>query len=157
MKTRVDVALVERGMAPSRERAQALIMAGQIYIGERKVLKASETVEEKDELILRGEIDSLSSRGGHKILQAIEHFHADVTDVVAMDIGAAAGGFTDVLLRHGARHVYAIDVGYGQLDYKLRVDERVTVMERTNARHLTPDMFPLKPTLTVMDVSFISI
>ena len=157
MKTRVDVALVERGMAPSRERAQALIMAGQIYIGERKVLKASETVEEKDELILRGEVDSLSSRGGHKILQAIEHFKADVTDVVAMDIGAAAGGFTDVLLRHGAKHVYAIDVGYGQLDYKLRIDERVTVMERTNARHLTPEMFPLKPTLTVMDVSFISI
>ena len=144
MKTRVDSALVSRGIAASREKAQALIMAGQIYIGEKKVLKASETVEDNQELILRGEVDSLASRG-------------DVTGVVAMDIGAAAGGFTDVLLRHGAAHVYAIDVGYGQLDWKLRQDERVTVMERTNARTLTPDMVPLHPTLTVMDVSFISI
>ena len=157
MKTRVDSALVSRGIAASREKAQALIMAGQIYIGEKKVLKASETVEDNQELILRGEVDSLASRGGHKIERAITVFGADVTGVVAMDIGAAAGGFTDVLLRHGAAHVYAIDVGYGQLDWKLRQDERVTVMERTNARTLTPDMVPLHPTLTVMDVSFISI
>ena len=157
MKMRVDMALVARGMVPSREKAQALIMAGQVYIGEKKVLKASENIEEKDELVLRGEIDSLASRGGHKIERAIEVFKADVTDVVAMDIGAAAGGFTDVLLRHGAKHVYAIDVGYGQLDYKLRVDERVTVMERTNARAITSDMFEVQPTLAVMDVSFISI
>ncbi|MBQ9195819.1 MAG: TlyA family RNA methyltransferase [Clostridia bacterium] len=157
MKTRVDTALTQRGLAPSRERAQALIMAGQVYIGEKKVLKASEQVEESDELIIRGEVDALASRGGHKIERALEVFHADVKDIVAMDIGAAAGGFTDVLLRHGAKHVYAIDVGYGQLDWKLRQDERVIVMERTNARHLTPDMVPLGPTLTVMDVSFISI
>lgn len=157
MKTRVDLALVQRGQAPSREKAQALIMAGQVYVGERKVLKASEQVEEQEKLILRGEIDSLASRGGHKIERAIEVFQPDVTGVVAMDIGAAAGGFTDVLLRHGAAHVYAIDVGYGQLDWKLRQDARVTVMERTNARHLTPEMVPLGPTLTVMDVSFISI
>ncbi len=157
MKMRVDMALVARGMMASREKAQALIMAGQVYIGEKKVLKASETVEDKDELVVRGEVDSLASRGGHKIERALDVFQADVTGVVAMDIGAAAGGFTDVLLRHGAKHVYAIDVGYGQLDYKLRVDERVTVMERTNARHLTPEMVPLGPTLTVMDVSFISI
>ena len=104
-----------------------------------------------------GEIDALASRGGHKIERALEVFQADVSGVVAMDIGAAAGGFTDVLLRHGAKHVYAIDVGYGQLDWKLRQDARVTVMERTNARHLTPEMVPLGPTLTVMDVSFISI
>ena len=157
MKTRVDTALTQCGLAPSRERAQALIMAGQVYIGEKKVLKASEQVEESDELIIRGEVDALASRGGHKIERALEVFHADVKDIVAMDIGAAAGGFTDVLLRHGAKHVYAIDVGYGQLDWKLRQDERVIVMERTNARHLTPDMVPLGPTLTVMDVSFISI
>ena len=157
MKTRVDSALVSRGIAASREKAQALIMAGQIYIGEKKVLKASETVEDNQELILRGEVDSLASRGGHKIERAITVFGANVTGVVAMDIGAAAGGFTDVLLRHGAAHVYAIDVGYGQLDWKLRQDERVTVMERTNARTLMPDMVPLHPTLTVMDVSFISI
>jgi len=157
MKTRADVALTERGLAASREKAQALIMAGQVYIGERKILKSSEPVEEKDELIIRGETDSLASRGGHKIERAVQVFKADVTGVTAMDIGAAAGGFTDVLLRHGARHVYAIDVGYGQLDWKLRQDERVTVMERTNARTLTADMFPMHPTLTVMDVSFISI
>ena len=157
MKNRVDTELVQRGLAPSRERAQALIMAGQVYIGERKALKASEQVEEKDALSIRGEIDALASRGGHKIERALEVFQADVSGVVAMDIGAAAGGFTDVLLRHGAKHVYAIDVGYGQLDWKLRQDARVTVMERTNARHLTPEMVPLGPTLTVMDVSFISI
>ena len=157
MKTRVDVALVQRGLAPSRERAQALIMAGQIYTGERKILKASEQVEEQDDLTIRGEVDALASRGGHKIERALDVFGADVTGVVAMDIGAAAGGFTDVLLRHGASHVYAIDVGYGQLDWKLRQDPRVTVMERTNARYLTPEMVPLHPTLTVMDVSFISI
>ena len=157
VKTRVDMALVQRGLAPSRERAQALIMAGQAYLAEKKVLKASEQVEDEDNLNIRGEVDALASRGGHKIERAIEVFGADVTGVVAMDIGAAAGGFTDVLLRHGASHVYAIDVGYGQLDWKLRQDERVTVMERTNARHLTPDMVPLGPTLTVMDVSFISI
>ncbi len=157
MKMRVDMALVQRGMANSRERAQALIMAGQIYIGERKVLKASEQVEEQETLAIRGEIDALASRGGHKLERAIQVFDADVSGVVAMDIGAAAGGFTDVLLRHGASHVYAIDVGYGQLDWKLRQDERVTVMERTNARHLTAEQVPLGPTLTVMDVSFISI
>lgn len=157
MKMRVDMALVQRGMVSSRERAQALIMAGQIYIGEKKVLKASEQVEEQEELKLRGEIDALASRGGHKLERAIQVFGADVQGVVAMDIGAAAGGFTDVLLRHGAAHVYAIDVGYGQLDWRLRQDERVTVMERTNARHLTGEQVPLHPTLTVMDVSFISI
>ena len=157
LKTRVDMALVQRGLAPSRERAQALIMAGQVYVAEKKVLKASEQVEDGDALAIRGEVDALASRGGHKIERAIEVFGADVRGVVAMDIGAAAGGFTDVLLRHGAAHVYAIDVGYGQLDWKLRQDERVTVMERTNARHLTPEMVPLGPTLTVMDVSFISI
>ena len=157
MKTRVDSALVQRGLAPSRERAQALIMAGQVYLGEKKVLKASEQAGDDDVLTIRGEVDALASRGGHKIERALEVFQADVTDAVAMDIGAAAGGFTDVLLRHGAKHVYAIDVGYGQLDWRLRQAARVTVMERTNARHLTPDMVPLGPTLTVMDVSFISI
>lgn len=157
MKTRADVALTERGLAASREKAQALIMAGQVYIGEKKVLKASEQVAENDDLQIRGETDSLASRGGHKLERAVQVFGADVTDVIAMDIGAAAGGFTDVLLRHGAKHVYAIDVGYGQLDWKLRQDERVTVMERTNARTLTLEMVPLHPTLTVMDVSFISI
>ncbi len=157
MKTRVDAALAARGLTKSREQAQALIMAGQVYIGEKKVLKASEQVQEMDELIIRGATEDFASRGYHKLEKAISYFNADVHGLVCMDIGAAAGGFTDVLLRNGAAHVYAIDVGYGQLDWRLRNDERVTVMERTNARTLTLDMVPLHPTLTVMDVSFISI
>lgn len=157
MKTRADVAVVEAGLAPSREKAQAMIMAGQIYLGERKILKSSEPVENKDELHIHGQVDAFASRGGHKLEKAITSFGADVTGLCAMDIGAATGGFTDVLLRHGASHVYAIDVGYGQLDWRIRNDPRVTVMERTNARTLTNDMLPIHPTLTVMDVSFISI
>lgn len=158
MKQRIDVAMTARGLADSREKAQALIMAGQVYIDEKKVLKASEQVAEDANIVLRGAGEShFASRGGHKLEKAITAFEADVKGAVAMDIGAATGGFTDVLLRHGAQHVYAIDVGYGQLDWKLRNDERVTVMERTNARTLTEEMFPAKPNLTVMDVSFISI
>ena len=157
MKARADVELVARGLAKSRESAQALIMAGQVYVDERKILKSSEQVSETDHLLIRGQTQDYASRGYHKLEKAISTFQADVTGLVCMDIGAAAGGFTDVLLRNGAGHVYAIDVGYGQLDWKLRNDERVTVMERTNARILTEDMVPLHPTLTVMDVSFISI
>ena len=157
MKQRIDVWLAAHGLAESREKAQALIMAGQVYIGERKVLKASEQAEEDAPVTLRGEQTHFASRGGHKLEKAITAFQADVTGAVALDIGAAAGGFTDVLLRHGAAHVYAIDVGYGQLDWRLRNDARVTVMERTNARTLTRESFDRQPNLTVMDVSFISI
>jgi len=157
MKQRIDVWLTTRGMADSREKAQALIMAGQVYVGEKKVLKASEQYAEDAPINLRGVQDAFASRGGHKLEKAITAFQADVSGLTAMDIGAATGGFTDVLLRHGAAHVYAIDVGYGQLDWRLRNDERVTVMERTNARSLTRDHFDRHPTLTVMDVSFISI
>ena len=157
MKQRIDVWLASHGLTESREKAQALIMAGQVYIGEKKVLKASETAEDGAPVSIRGEQNAFASRGGHKLEKAITAFHADVSGLTAMDIGAAAGGFTDVLLRHGAKHVYAIDVGYGQLDWKLRQDERVTVMERTNARTLTRESFDRHPTLTVMDVSFISI
>ena len=157
MKQRIDVWLAAHGLVESREKAQALIMAGQVYIGEKKVLKASEQAEEDAPVTIRGDQAHFASRGGHKLEKAITAFGADVTGLVAMDIGAASGGFTDVLLRHGAAHVYAIDVGYGQLDWKLRNDSRVTVMERTNARALTREHFPVQPTLTVMDVSFISI
>ncbi len=156
-KIRADVALVNRGLCESREKAQASIMAGQVYIGERKVLKASEIVKPEDELVLRGPAHPYASRGGLKLEKALKSFEADVTGKVCMDIGCATGGFTDVLLQNGAGHVYAIDVGYGQFDWKLRNDERVTLMERTNARYLTPDQVPLHPTVTVMDVSFISI
>lgn len=157
MKQRIDVYLTANGLADSREKAQALIMAGQVYIGEKKVLKASEQVAPDAPVVIRGAQDAFASRGGHKLEKAVAAFRADVTGRVAMDIGAAAGGFTDVLLRHGAAHVYAIDVGYGQLDWKLRNDPRVTVMERTNARTLTAEQFDPRPDLTVMDVSFISI
>ena len=156
-KKRADVALTERGLCESREKAQAAIMAGLVYRGEKRIEKASEMVLPEDELTVRGKAQPYASRGGLKLEKAIASFHADLTDKVCMDIGCATGGFTDVCLKNGASHVYAIDVGYGQFDWNLRQDPRVTLMERTNARSLTPDMVPLHPTVTVMDVSFISI
>lgn len=156
-KKRVDVALVERGLAPSREKAQALVMSGVVYIAENKVTKASLTVTDDDELIVRQTGSGYVSRGALKLEKGLKVFGVDPTGIVAMDLGASTGGFTDVLLQNGAAHVYAIDVGYGQLDWKLRNDTRVTVMERTNARYLTAQDVPLGPTLGVMDVSFISI
>lgn len=154
---RVDVALVERGLAQSREKAQALVMSGVVYIGENKVDKASAQVMPEDELIVRQTGTGYVSRGALKLEKGLAVFGVEAKDRVAMDLGASTGGFTDVLLQNGAAHVYAIDVGYGQLDWKLRNDPRVTVMERTNARYLTADDLPLRPTLGVMDVSFISI
>lgn len=156
-KKRVDVALVERGLAQSREKAQALVMSGVVYIGENKVDKASAQVTSEDELIVRQTGTGYVSRGALKLEKGLAVFGVEAKDRVAMDLGASTGGFTDVLLQNGAAHVYAIDVGYGQLDWKLRNDPRVTVMERTNARYLTADDLPLRPTLGVMDVSFISI
>lgn len=156
-KVRVDLALVRQGLAPSREKAQALIMAGQVYLKEVKVLKPSEKVSDDAELNVRGHVHPFVGRGALKLDKALRVFGADVAGVVAMDIGAATGGFTDVLLQNGADHVYAIDVGYGQLDWKIRNDERVTVMERTNARYLTHNEIPCVPQVTVMDVSFISV
>jgi 23S rRNA (cytidine1920-2'-O)/16S rRNA (cytidine1409-2'-O)-methyltransferase len=156
-KVRADVALVNRGLAESREKAQAAIMAGSVYIGEKKILKASEPVRPEDELLIRAPQLQYVSRGALKLEKAIRIFGANLTDQVVMDIGSSTGGFTDVCLRSGAAHVYSIDVGYGQLDWKLRNDPRVTVMERTNARYLEPGMFPERPSVTVMDVSFISI
>ena len=158
-KTRVDVAMVEQGLAPSREKAQALIMSGVVYIKEQKVLKPSEKVTDEDELIVRDtKTYPYVSRGGLKLEKALKVFHVDVTDATALDIGAATGGFTDVLLQNGAKHVIAVDVGYGQLDLKIREDERVTVLERTNARYLTADAIGGRvPDITVMDVSFISV
>ncbi len=157
MKQRADLALVARGLADSREKAQALILAGRVYISETRVDKASQQVGEKDDLLVRGDDAGYASRGGYKLEKAMDAFQVDARSRVCMDVGAAAGGFSDVLLRAGASHVYAIDVGYGQLDWRIRQDPRVTVMERTNARLLVPEQFPLKPTLSVMDVSFISI
>jgi len=156
-KVRLDVALVNGGHFHSREKAQRSIMAGQVYVNGQKAGKSSLPVSPEDTLEVRGSAHPYASRGGLKLEKALAAFDADVRGVVAMDIGAASGGFTDVLLQNGAAHVYAIDVGYGQLDWRLRTDARVTVMERTNARYLTAEQLPLNPTLCVMDVSFISI
>lgn len=156
-KMRADMALVARGLAASREKAQAMIMAGDVYLGEVQIRKASFPVEETADLTVRQPKIAFVSRGALKLQKALQVFGVDPQGCVAMDLGASTGGFTDVLLQGGAAHVYSIDVGYGQLDWKIRNDPRVTVMERTNARYLKPEDLPLHPTLAVMDVSFISI
>ena len=156
-KIRADVALVQQQLCESRERAQAAIMEGRVFLAGKRINKASELVGSEEILTLKtGESDYVS-RGALKLEKAIRVFSADLKGRTIMDIGSSTGGFTEVCLRNGAARVYSIDVGYGQLDWKLRNDPRVTVLERTNARFLTADMFPEKPTVTVMDVSFISI
>ncbi len=156
-KQRLDVALVARALAESREKAQALIMSGTVYVNGQKADKASHSVTAEDELYVRGAEHPYVSRGALKLEKALRVFGIDAQGAVAIDVGASTGGFTDVLLRAGAQRVYAVDVGYGQLDWKLRTDPRVTVMERTNARYLAAGSFEAAPTLAVMDVSFISI
>ena len=156
-KVRADVALVQQSLCESRERARTAIMEGRVFLGERRINKPSETVCIDTVLTLKAPEKVYVSRGALKLEKAIQVFGADLTDRVVMDIGASTGGFTDICLRSGARRVYSIDVGYGQLDWKLRNDPRVTVMERTNARYLEPSAFSEHPTVTVMDVSFISV
>ena len=156
-KRRLDIELTLRGLAESREKAQALIMSGAVYVGGQKAAKASQTIVPGEELTVRTSQHPYVSRGALKLTKALHAFSLDVRGAVAVDIGASSGGFTEVLLQNGARKVYAVDVGYGQLDWKLRTDPRVVVLERTNARYLTPQIFTDPPTLAVMDVSFISI
>ena len=156
-RVRADIALVQQKLCDSRERAQAAIMEGRVFLGEKRVNKASEMIGSDEKLMLKTADNDYVSRGALKLEKAVRVFNADLKDRVIMDIGSSTGGFTDVCLRNGAAHVYSIDVGYGQLDWKLRNDPRVTVMERTNARYLEQSMFPVCPTVTVMDVSFISI
>ncbi|WP_424812659.1 TlyA family RNA methyltransferase [Roseococcus sp. YIM B11640] len=155
-KQRADVALVERGLAESRTRAQALIMAGLVYSGEQRINKPGELLAPDKPIELRGQDHPWVSRGGVKLAHGIAHFGLSPEGRVCMDLGASTGGFTDVLLHHGAKHVYAVDVGHGQLAWKLRNDERVTVMERVNARHLTADQLPPLQVL-VCDASFIGL
>lgn len=156
-KERLDVALVRRGLAPSRERARALIMAGQVYLGDRLVDKPGMLAPLDAEYRIAGESDELkyASRGGLKLEKALQTFKLDPQGLVALDIGASTGGFTDVLLQYGARRVYALDVGRGQLAWKLRHDPRVVVMEHTNMRHVTALPEPIQ--CAVIDVSFISL
>ena len=156
-KQRADVALVARGLAESREKAQALVMAGLVYLGEVRVDKPSVKVSPDEELTVRDAGRRYVSRGALKLEKGLGVFSVDPAGRTCLDLGASTGGFTDVLLQGGAEKVYAVDVGYGQLDWRLREDPRVVVMERTNARYLTPADFPERPDLAVMDVSFISI
>ncbi len=156
-KERLDVALVRRGLAASRERAQALIMAGQVYVGDRLVDKPGMQVPVDAECRIAAVSDELKyvSRGGLKLEKALETFHLSPQGRVAVDVGASTGGFTDCLLQHGAVRVYAVDVGYGQLAWKLRNDPRVVVMEHTNIRHLKS--LPEPVSCVTIDVSFISL
>jgi 23S rRNA (cytidine1920-2'-O)/16S rRNA (cytidine1409-2'-O)-methyltransferase len=149
--------MVEAGLAQSRERAKALIMEGVVYFGEVKVNKASDTFADDAVLTVREDPIPFVSRGGLKLDKAVRKYGISLENAVCLDVGASTGGFTDVMLKNGARHVYAVDVGYGQLDWRLRSDERVSCMERHNARNMEPDWFPEAPSFASCDVSFISI
>jgi 23S rRNA (cytidine1920-2'-O)/16S rRNA (cytidine1409-2'-O)-methyltransferase len=154
---RIDRLLVERGLVVSRERARRLVMAGAVLVGDRPVTKPGAEVPDEAAVRLRGEDSPYVSRGGEKLAGALDAFGIDVRGLVALDVGASTGGFTDCLLQRGARCVAALDVGYGQLAWQLRQDPRVTVLERTNARRLVPGLLPESPDLAVVDVSFISL
>jgi 23S rRNA (cytidine1920-2'-O)/16S rRNA (cytidine1409-2'-O)-methyltransferase len=161
VKSRLDKLLFQRGLAPSRERAQALILAGRVLVNEQKVAKAGAAVADDVSIRILGDDPPYVSRGGLKLARALDHWHIDVTGKTCIDIGASTGGFTDCLLQHGAAQVIAIDTGYGQMDAKLRDDPRVRLLEKTNARYLTPEqLWPDKQcqaiALLVMDVAFIS-
>ena len=156
---RLDQALVDRGICESREKAKRAVMAGRVLINDRPARKPGDTVQSEDKLALTAP-EKYVSRGGHKLEHALRHFQLDPTGCAAIDLGASTGGFTDCLLQAGATKVYAVDVGRGQLAWTLRRDRRVVVMEKTNARQLTPDQFPppFDPVeLVVIDCSFISL
>lgn len=157
MPKRADVLLVEAGLAQSRDRAKALIMEGVVYFGEVKVNKASDTFADDAVLTVREDPIPFVSRGGLKLDKAVRKYGIDLFEAVCLDVGASTGGFTDVMLKNGAKHVYAVDVGYGQLDWRLRCDERVSCMERHNARNMEPSWFDEVPRFASCDVSFISI
>ncbi len=156
-KTRVDQLLVERGHAESRTRAQALVLAGVVFSGETKIAKPGQAIAADAPLEVRGRDHPWVSRGGIKLAHAIEHFGLDPSGVTAMDIGSSTGGFTDVLLTNGAAHVFAVDSGTNQLAWKLRQDPRVTVLEQTSARILTPQHITAPCSWVVCDASFISL
>ena len=155
-KERLDVLLVQRGLCPSREKAQRLIMAGGIFSGGTRMDKASQTLPDDTPLEVRA-AERYVGRGGLKLEGALAHFSLDPGGLTCLDVGASTGGFTDCLLQHGAAKVYALDVGHGQLDWKIRSDPRVVVMEHCNARHLQAGDLPEKVQLAVADVSFISL
>ena len=155
-KKRIDVYLAENGLAESREKARALVIAGAVTLDGQVVSKPACIVSEGQQVGVRGG-DEFVSRGGQKLQKALDSFRIDLTDRVCIDVGASTGGFTDCMLRRGASYVYAVDVGYGQLAWRLRQDSRVAVMERCNARYLTPEMFDRPASFASIDVSFISL
>ena len=154
---RLDMALVEQGYAESRQKAQACIMSGIVYVDGRKIDKSGFAVGDDAKIEVRGKTLKYVSRGGLKLEKAMQTFPIDLTDAVAMDCGASTGGFSDCMLQNGASKVYAVDVGYGQLDWKIRNDPRVVCMERTNARYLTTEQIPDPLDFVSVDVSFISL
>ena len=156
-KLRLDAAVFEQGHAESREKAKALIMAGQVYVNGQKALKAGMFLKPEDSLEVRGSKMPFVSRGGYKLEKALDSFGFKLDDAVCMDIGASTGGFTDCMLQRGAKKVYAIDVGYGQLAWKLRTDERVVNLERTNVRYLKAETVGEPIDFISVDVSFISL
>jgi len=156
VKKRIDILLVERGLVPSRERAQAMILAGRVMVDEQKVHKSGHAVAEDCELRLLGSDLRYVSRGGLKLEAALVHWSIAVEGAVCMDVGASTGGFTDCMLQHGAASVLAVDTGYGQIDARLRADARVRLLEKTNARYLEAQQVPEAVELIAMDVSFIS-
>lgn len=157
MKKRLDVLVYERGFADSRERAKAIIMAGQVYVNNQKADKCGTSYDESVAIEFRGDKQKYVSRGGYKLEKAISSFSLSLDSMVTMDIGASTGGFTDCMLQNGARKVYSIDVGYGQLAWKLRQDERVVNLERTNMRYVTNEQVVDKIDFFSVDVSFISL
>lgn len=156
-RVRLDQLLVDRGLADNRTKAQALIMAGRVFAGERRLDKAGQQVAADLAVLVRGADRTYVSRGGEKLAHALTCFGIDVAGAVALDVGASTGGFTDVLLRAGAARVYAVDVGHGQLDWSLREDPRVVVLERTNARHLSGEQVPEPVDIVTCDASFIGL
>lgn len=156
-KKRLDQMLVDRGLVDSRSKAQAFIMAGNVFTGEQRLDKPGMQVREDIALTLRGQPHPWVSRGGLKLEKGLTQFEVDVTGFTAIDVGASTGGFTDVLLQNGAAKVYAVDVGQAQLDWKLRNDDRVVVMEKTNARHLSEEQIPDMVDIVVCDASFIGL
>lgn len=156
-RVRADLALVEQGLAPSRAKAQALILAGEVLAGDRPIEKAGDLVDEGAELRLRSAPMPYVSRGGLKLAHALDTFRVDPRGVVALDVGASTGGFTDCLLQRGAERVHCVDVGHGQLDWKIASDARVRVHDRTNIRTAAPDLLGERAALVVIDVSFISL
>jgi len=156
MKVRADRLLTDRKLVPSRERARALIMAGQVIIGEHKVEKAGQLVDDSLDVRIKNDLPFVS-RGGLKLEKALDEFKIDVNGLTVMDVGASTGGFTDCLLQRGAARVFAVDVGYGQLAWKLQQDERVLSFEKTNIRYLEAETLPAVPDMAVIDASFISL